>query len=96
MAEFCLDCWNKINKTEENEKKYVLSKDLDLCEGCGEWKRVIIMERKAYYMYNHLCFVFLLNTFESILNAKAKIKSRLDVHKVNKKRKKAIDKCKKP
>ena len=50
MAEFCLECWNKMNETDENEKKYITSKELDLCEGCGEWKHVIIMERKAYYM----------------------------------------------
>lgn len=50
MAEICLDCWNKINETEDDEKKYVLSKEFDLCEECGEWKPVIIMERKAYYM----------------------------------------------
>ena len=51
MAEFCLDCWNKINGFEDDERKYIMSKDLDLCEGCGEWKSVIIMERKAYYMH---------------------------------------------
>lgn len=57
MAEFCLDCWNKINKSEDSEDKYVLSKDLDLCEGCGEWKRVIIMERRAYYMHKFRYFI---------------------------------------
>ncbi len=57
MAEFCLDCWNKIMESEDNEKKYVLSKDLDLCEGCGEWKRVIVMERKMYYMYKLRYFI---------------------------------------
>lgn len=45
MAEFCPDCWNRINGSEDDKKKYVLSKDLDLCEGCGEWKHVIIRER---------------------------------------------------
>ncbi len=47
MAEFCLDCWNKINKSKDDEKKYILSKDLDLCEGCGEWKHVVIRKRKG-------------------------------------------------
>lgn len=51
MAEFCLECWKRINEIEGRERKYILSKDLDLCEGCGEWKPVIIMERKAYYMH---------------------------------------------
>ena len=46
MAEFCLKCWNKIYKTNDNESKFVLSKELDFCEGCGEWKHVIVRERK--------------------------------------------------
>lgn len=51
MAEFCLDCWNKINETDESEWDYVLSEDLELCEGCGEFKHVIIMERTEYYTH---------------------------------------------
>ena len=47
MAEFCLACWNKLNKRNEPAERYVLSKDLDLCEGCGEWKNVIVRERKS-------------------------------------------------
>ena len=43
MAEFCLDCWNKMNGTRHSKRKYVLSKDLDFCEGCGEFKHVVIM-----------------------------------------------------
>ena len=50
MAEFCLDCWNEINGTSDPAKKYILSKELDLCEECGEWKNVIIIERKYYYI----------------------------------------------
>lgn len=46
MAEFCLDCWNKINGKNDPPEKYVLSKELDLCEGCGEWKNVIVAERE--------------------------------------------------
>lgn len=57
MAEFCLDCWNKMNEREDSEKKYILSKDFDLCEGCGEWKPVIIMERKAYYIHKFRYFI---------------------------------------
>ena len=49
MAEFCLECWNKINGFRESKRKYTISKDLYLCEGCGKWKPVIIMERRAYY-----------------------------------------------
>ncbi len=45
MAEFCLDCWNKINGTNHTKCRYVLSWELDLCEECGEYKRVIVVER---------------------------------------------------
>ena len=31
MAEFCLDCWNELNGTNYSKRKYVVSKDLDLC-----------------------------------------------------------------
>ena len=57
MAEFCLDCWNKINGTEDSDRKYILSKDLDMCEDCGEWKSVIIMKRKAYYKHKLRYFI---------------------------------------
>lgn len=58
MAEFCLDCWNKMNESKDNEKKYILSDDLDLCEGCREWKPIIIMMRREYYMYKFRYFIF--------------------------------------
>lgn len=45
MAEFCLNCWNKMNGRSDSSNKYFLSKDLELCEGCGKWTHVIIMER---------------------------------------------------
>ena len=45
MAEFCLDCWNKINETHDSKWRYVLSWDKDLCEECGQYKRVIVVER---------------------------------------------------
>ncbi len=50
MAEFCVDCWNKINKTNYPERKYKLSKEVDLCECCCKMKNVIIMEKKYYYL----------------------------------------------
>lgn len=45
MAEFCLECWNRIN--EENLAKYevVLSRKPELCEGCGEYKKVVVVLR---------------------------------------------------
>ncbi len=58
MAEFCLDCWNKLNESFDSERKYILSKELYLCEGCNEYKSVIIMERKAYYIHKFRFFIF--------------------------------------
>jgi len=47
MAEFCLDCWNKINDSRYTIKDFVISRELDLCEECGEYKQVIV--RKRFY-----------------------------------------------
>ena len=45
MAEFCLECWNKINETHDSKWRYVLSWEKDLCEECGQYRRVIVTER---------------------------------------------------
>lgn len=44
MAEFCLDCWNKLNGEDEPPENYIISQELELCEGCGELRRVWGME----------------------------------------------------
>ncbi len=38
-----------MNLTADKPRKYILSKELDLCEGCGAYKHVIITKRKYYY-----------------------------------------------
>ena len=48
MAEFCLDCWNKINHRDDPASRYIISDELDLCEECGEIKHVIVRERYWY------------------------------------------------
>lgn len=45
MAEFCVDCWNKINETQDSKWRYILSWQRDYCEECGQYKKVIIAER---------------------------------------------------
>ena len=45
MAEFCLDCWNKLNDTKDSKWRYVRSWERDFCEECGQYKRVIVNER---------------------------------------------------
>lgn len=54
MAEFCAECWNKINETRDSEKKFILSDDLEPCEECGELKHVIICVRKRYILANNI------------------------------------------
>lgn len=49
MAEFCVDCWNKLAGTNLPTNKYILSKELDLCEECGRITHIVITERKYYY-----------------------------------------------
>ena len=51
MAEFCVDCWNELNGTHDPKETFVLSRDLELCEGCGEWKHTIVT-------YHIRCFLW--------------------------------------
>lgn len=48
MAEFCIDCWNKLCETNDPAKKFIFSRELELCEECGEMKRTIAAIRKRY------------------------------------------------
>ncbi len=50
MAEFCVDCWNKIMESNEDPKTFTLSPYLDLCEGCGQYKPVIISIKRRYFI----------------------------------------------
>ena len=52
VAEFCLECWKKINEIEDDSIKFVLSRESDLCEECGEYKRVVIGERRRTFLYH--------------------------------------------
>jgi len=49
MAEFCLECWNRINNTKHKKRQYIMSDYLDLCEGCGQMKQVILVHRASYW-----------------------------------------------
>ena len=40
MAEFCLDCYNRLH--EKNYREDQVELEMDLCEGCGEWKPVVV------------------------------------------------------
>lgn len=43
MAEFCRECAIKRLKFSEGEmRRAKMSEEPDLCEGCGQWKPVLI------------------------------------------------------
>ena len=46
MAEFCVDCINKIFEQNKTEADFILSKNLEFCEGCCKQKRIVIKEIK--------------------------------------------------
>lgn len=52
MAEFCLDCWNRINDAHWTERDYILSDEYDICEGCGEFRRVVEAKREFKLFYD--------------------------------------------
>lgn len=43
MAEYCLECLNRIHGTGFRKNEVVLMKDL--CEGCGEFKPCVVSLR---------------------------------------------------
>ena len=49
MAEICLECFSKYFLTGEYPSHYLVSKDMDLCEECGQLKPVVIRKK-----YKHL------------------------------------------
>ena len=48
MSEICLDCWNKLNESNDPARKYLLSWRREFCEDCRQMKRVIIRMRLPY------------------------------------------------
>ena len=51
MAEFCEECWKKINYIKGDSIRFVLSRELDLCEECGEYKRLVVEMRRSTFLY---------------------------------------------
>lgn len=45
MAEFCLECYNRIFGTEYSKFDVELTPTLELCEGCAQMKRVVVWRR---------------------------------------------------
>ena len=48
MSELCLECLNQLMGTNDLPQKYIISRNEDLCEECGEWKPVVIAIKRRY------------------------------------------------
>ena len=46
MAEFCLECLNKISDTNFLKDEVELSKQTDLCDVCLRWINVVVKIKK--------------------------------------------------
>ena len=57
MAEFCFECLCELDETNYKKRDFIISKDLDLCEGCGEWKHVVEIARITYYKRKFRLFI---------------------------------------
>jgi len=57
MAEFCLDCWNKLMETNDPPGKFVMSRKPDFCEECCQRKPVIVRVKMRYIIAEWLCEV---------------------------------------
>lgn len=62
MAEFCVDCWNELNQTRADPEEYVLSWGVELCEGCGQLKHVVIRRRKSFLIMTILYLLRIIRT----------------------------------
>ena len=48
MAEYCYRCFVKILEGDVKEKDVIISKEFDLCEGCAEFKPVVVRWKKIF------------------------------------------------
>lgn len=48
MAEFCLDCFNKLHGTNYTKWDVVLSWGNDFCEECCQFKRTVVVIRDKH------------------------------------------------
>ena len=64
MAEFCVDCWNKIFDTQYAEKWLVMSKEKTICEDCQQMKFYVVTtkadrwKRRLYWLIFPFDFVY--------------------------------------
>ncbi len=49
MAEFCYECFNETFGTNFPKEKLKMSKELELCEGCAQYKHVVVKIGKSFF-----------------------------------------------
>jgi len=42
MAEFCIDCFKELLCNDYEDRQIIVSDDLNICEGCTEFKHVVV------------------------------------------------------
>ncbi len=47
MAEFCEECMKKYLEIPNARVKYILSDNAELCEGCGQMRRIVVTRRES-------------------------------------------------
>lgn len=45
MAEYCYGCYKKYLNGKMTERELIISNYLDLCEGCADYKNVVIRRK---------------------------------------------------
>lgn len=58
MAEICVDCWNKGLEKPDKPSKFLRSWRPELCEECGQYKRVIIRVKMRYIVADRISEFF--------------------------------------
>lgn len=56
MADFCLDCFNRVNESDYKREDVIL--EYGLCEECGQYKKVVVDLRPPYGLIATLQRIF--------------------------------------
>lgn len=51
MAEFCMECLNRINGTNFKEEDFIMSEALEFCEECCKFKHIVLVRKDACYFH---------------------------------------------
>lgn len=58
MAEFCKECLEELMKIDSSKYKIKLSKYLELCEGCAEYKHIVVSVKNHKIPFNFFNYWF--------------------------------------